>query len=131
MIESQDNNDLEKLKELQIKETQQRIEELKAELNGVQQIPIVSFPTYISDIEYPEHYNCLCGMKSSEPKYKRDCYFYREEMDMGAIISYCSFSDDYIRNVQCPCNACPDYISKERVDKLVRNYLAQKEGEDK
>ena len=61
--------------------------------------------------------------------YKTDCYYYLEEQHMNAHIPYCNANDQYDpRN----CNEqCPNYITYEQVNQLVKEHLAtRKEIED-
>lgn len=54
------------------------------------------------------------------PEYRRDCFYFWEEQDMGARIPCCT-----LRHAlgDCPCSpTCKDYISGTEVYEVVRNY---------
>ena len=53
----------------------------------------------------------------------KDCYFYHELQDMGAIIKDCSY-DLNQSTYGCPCEKkeCNHYITKQLVDNAIRNW---------
>lgn len=70
-----------------------------------------------------------CKVTTVDNGYKTDCYYYLEEQHMNAHIPYCSVNNQYeSRN----CNEqCPNYITHEQVNQLVKEHLAtRKELED-
>ena len=55
-----------------------------------------------------------------EPEKRKDCFYYWEEQDMGAMIPCCT-----LRSAlgDCPCSpTCKDYISGNDAHKIVRMY---------
>ena len=67
-----------------------------------------------------------CG-SDYQDKYKKDCYFYNEEHDMGATIPFCGYQS-YASWV-CPCKDCKHYLSKDTVHDLVMDYIKNKPKE--
>ena len=49
---------------------------------------------------------------------KRDCYWYSEELDMGAILSFCGLKDglDTLES----CEGCNKYLSKQAKTNSIR-----------
>ena len=47
----------------------------------------------------------------------KDCFWYSEDIDMGAIIPFCSKKSDYLGRRDC--YRCKFYISKSSVRELV------------
>lgn len=64
-----------------------------------------------------------CGLDFNQPRYKEDCYFYRETKDMGATIRYCTQSK--IKWGYCPCEKCDKYISNIDADKIIRKHIEE------
>lgn len=63
-----------------------------------------------------------CGLDDfSRPKYKEDCYFYKETKDMGATIRYCTQGE--IEWGYCPCEKCDKYLSNAEASKIIREYV--------
>ena len=56
-----------------------------------------------------------CGVKYSEET-KEDCFYYREEKQMGATIPCCS-KHSGLGN--CPCENCDKYLSKADAYRIV------------
>lgn len=76
-----------------------------------------------TEIKYPcgQYRTYGCGLDFNPPKYKEDCYFYRETKDMGASIRYCTWSE--IKWGYCPCEKCDKYISDVEANKIIRKYV--------
>ena len=58
---------------------------------------------------------------------RTDCYFYYEDIDMGARISNCS-KDRNLPYGCCPCEKCNVHFTNSDADKLVRAYLFREGG---
>lgn len=54
---------------------------------------------------------------------KRDCYFYGEELDMGATIKLCNYHKSFEEAVYAKCEGCPRYIKRSEVDRVVRDFV--------
>ena len=67
---------------------------------------------------------CGCGYHSD---YKDDCYFYKEEHDMGARIPWCGYEVrcEFRPLNECPKD-CPNYISKSEAFSIVSKYVKEK-----
>lgn len=64
---------------------------------------------------------------------KRDCYYYHEDRDMCGNIPYCALQTAYM--YRCPCNTeesydCTQYISRRDVEKLVKEHLNNRKGDE-
>lgn len=58
-----------------------------------------------------------CGFEGTY-KYKKDCFFFHEEKDMGATIPTCGYHSKSLGF--CPCENCKKYISKSAAYKIVK-----------
>ena len=67
----------------------------------------------------------------SKSEIKRDCYFFNECTDMGAIIPSCSYINP-IDIDNCNCKDCIWFISRQEVRQIVKNHLMEvnKEGDN-
>ena len=77
-----------------------------------------------TEIKYPcgQYQTYGCGLDVNQPKYKEDCYFYREAKNMGATIRYCCAQSKFEWGY-CPCEKCYKYISNAEVSKIIREYI--------
>lgn len=74
----------------------------------------------------------LSGKESATPLIQRDCFFFREEHDMGARIELCGYSDKrYSSSLSegLNCRDCPIYISMAEVRGLVLEKLRERRPE--
>lgn len=55
---------------------------------------------------------------------REDCYYYTEDMDMGAIIKTCLLQGTF---GSCPCNGCDKFISKYDVFKIVKEHTSHED----
>lgn len=85
--------------------------------NQKREIPKPSFPTFNA---------CCCG--GQEEKYKRDCYFYHEDFDMGATIPYCTYDNKGFGH--CSCKDCDHFLDKAEANKIVRADIEEKESKN-
>ena len=59
---------------------------------------------------------------------KTDCYFYEEIRDMGALIPTCTYQDEL---GYCPCNKCKYYIRRSEADRIIINFVRNRnKGDD-
>lgn len=65
----------------------------------------------------PVRFGNIYGCNRNEVIHKTECYYYYEEQDMGAHIPCCRYHKKY---GYCPCDNCEHYISKQSVDRVVR-----------
>lgn len=80
----------------------------------------IKAPKYTSYGHYPI-YQCGCYCGASETKeVKEDCYFYSEQMDMGARIDTCSYNGTL---GSCPCKDCKKYISNKETSQIIRGIV--------
>jgi hypothetical protein len=84
-------------------------------------------PEDSTEIKYPcyPYQTYGCGLDFNQPKYKEDCYFYGETIDMGAIIRYCTQSEK-IEWGYCRCEGCDKYISNVEANKIIRKYIRKR-----
>lgn len=70
--------------------------------------------------KFSQFIGCGCTPKSTM---RQDCYFYSEDMDMGAIIKCCSFHGGY---GYCPCGECDKFISKSEAYNIIRKHADER-----
>lgn len=57
-------------------------------------------------------------------RYKEDCYFYHEEIDMCATIPTCKY---YLELGYCPCEECKNkYFPKEEVYGMIKKIVDER-----
>lgn len=60
---------------------------------------------------------------------REDCYFYREDHDMGATIPYCVYNFEGWGI--CPCSKeCKHYISGQDAFSIVKEYVDKRENDE-
>ena len=60
-------------------------------------------------------------------KLREDCFFYCEDIDMGAYVPNCGKAKYY---GECPCSEnCENYISRKEVRNLVEKELKRRKDE--
>ena len=82
---------------------------------GMEKPKITKYQSVNPSSIYP-YYGCDMRME----KHKEDCYFYREERDMSAIIHTCSY---YGKMGYCPCDECNKYFKKCEVYGIVKKIV--------
>lgn len=63
---------------------------------------------------------CGCNMPISNNEFRKDCYFYYEEPDMGAHIPTCNY---YEKLGYCPCDGCKKFYKKSDVFSLIKKAV--------
>lgn len=72
--------------------------------------------------QYPVFvYGCGCGIDRKE---KTDCYFYREDHDMGATVPYCLYHGGY---GNCSCNGCNKYFPSRKAFGIIKMHVDESE----
>ena len=73
-------------------------------------------------------YPCIprftCGCKDWREDFKTDCFYYSEDIDMGAIIPWCSHEHTTLEAMEC--NGCKNYISKREVYEVASQILEER-----
>jgi len=70
--------------------------------------------------------NSGCGLRDWREDYKTDCYFFVEDIDMGARIPWCSYDHKIIQHSEC--DKCKNYIQKRTVYEMVCGVLEMRGG---
>ena len=65
----------------------------------------------------------------SNAAFRRDCFWYDEEKDMGATLSFCEFHKQGIEPIEPElCYKCPKYLSsKDARDFIRKKFIVQDE----
>lgn len=59
---------------------------------------------------------------------RTDCYFYNEEIDMGAIVSTCYY-ENYPFGY-CPCEGCNNFVDRSKTYGIMKEYVNSKQEDD-
>lgn len=80
-------------------------------------------------MKYPIYPTYPCGCNCAPERFRRDCFYYGESIDMGAIIHFCGYDGFEIIEDCNKCN-CPDeerlhYISNAEARKILKKVRGE------